>query len=481
MVETVVVSDMHLTDAEPVNPKRPLWKAYKQARWFFDEDFARLLDHVASEAAGPVELVLNGDTFDFNNITRLPEEPEGEVGWLARRRGLGAEEWMSAFKMGCIIADHPAWFAALARFLERGHRAVFVVGNHDAELLWPRVQGLVREALRADADAVTFCNWFCLSGDTYISHGNQYDPYCVLPNPVDPLIEVRRRPRIRLPFGDLAQRYMLNGMGYFNPHATSNFIMTGRQYAVFFFRHMLLTQPFLLWTWFWGAMATLLVSLNEFIRPAMRDPLYVDEKTEALARAANATPSMVRKLHALQVPSACTSPLMVLRELWLDRGLLALGVVLLAWQIVLMVNMVLPANPLWVFVPLAAMSPAVIVYASRVRSGLFTAPLLTEERASLIHRITGATRVIFGHIHIPERRQVGPVEYINGGFWSAAFADPACSRRIGTQTFVWIRPSEPGRRAELLEWPPGATAPRLFQDEGPSSALAAAPGPSAAA
>lgn len=466
MLETVVVSDMHLSDEEPVNPKRPLWKAYKHRRWFFDEDFARLLDHVVHEARGPVELVLNGDTFDFNNITQLPERPEGEVGWLARRRGLGAEEWMSAFKMRCIVRDHPDWFAALSRFIELGHRAVFIVGNHDAELHWPRVQALVREALGATgprAEQVTFCAWFYLSGDdTYVSHGNQYDPYCVLPNPVDPLIEVRRRPRMRLPFGDLAQRYMLNGMGYFNPHATSNFIMTGRQYAVFFFRHLLLTQPLLLWTWFWGAMATLLVSLNEFIRPAMRDPLYVDEKTADLARNANATPSMVRKLHALQVPSACTSPLMVLRELWLDRGLLALGVVLLAWQIVLMVNLVVPASPLWVFVPVAVMSPAVYVYAARVSSGVFKAPLLTEERAELIHRITGASRVVFGHIHVPEERQVGPVRYINGGFWSPAFSDPACSLRIGTQTFVWIRPGPPGRSAALHEWPRGAAEPRPY-------------------
>ena len=467
MVETVIVSDMHLSDAEPVNPKRPLWKAYKHERWFFDHDFARLLEHVNRDATDPVELVLNGDTFDFNNITKLPAKPEGEVGWLARQRGLGAEEWMSAFKMGCIIHDHPTWFDALARFVAQGHRAIFVIGNHDAELHWPRVQALVREALGVPDphdERVVFCAWFYLSGgDTYISHGNQYDPYCVVPTPVDPLIEVHRRPRVRIPFGDLAQRYMLNGMGYFNPHATSNFIMTGRQYAVFFFRHMLLTQPFLLWTWFWGAMATLLISLNEFIRPAMRDPLYVDEKTQDLARNANATPSMVRKLHALQVPAACTSPLMVLRELWLDRGLLALGVFLLAWQIVLMVNMVWPASPLWVFVPLAAMAPAVFVYAAKVHSGIFQAPLLTEERAALIHRITGAERVVFGHIHVPEEQTIGPVHYINGGFWSPAFSDPACSRRIGTQTYVRIRPGEGERRAELLEWPPGAVEPEPYE------------------
>ena len=477
-METVVVSDMHLSDAEPPHPRRPGWKAYKRREYFFDDDFARLLEHVSQGAEGPVELVLNGDTFDFNNITRLPADPEGEVGWLARQRGLAAEEWMSAFKMGCIIADHPVWFSALRRFLERGHRAVFVIGNHDAELHWPRVQAQVRDALGVANDdrCVAFCSWFYLSGgDTYISHGNQYDPYCVVQNPIDPLIEVRRRPRVRIPFGDQAQRYMLNGMGYFNPHATSNFIMTAKQYAVFFFTRMLWTQPLLLWTWFWGAMATLFITLSEFMRPAMRDPLYVDEKTQDLASNANATPSMVRKLHALQVPSACTSPLMVLRELWLDRGLLVLGAILLAWQIVLMVNMVWPASPLWVFLPLAAMTPAVLIYSATVRSGVFQAPLLTEERAGLIHQITGVERVIFGHTHVPLLQHIGPVAYVNGGFWSAAFADPECTRRIGTQTFVWLRPDGTGRRVELLEWPPGGAEPLPYTAAEPNDAPERAP------
>ena len=60
--QTIIVSDMHLADAEPVDPKRPHWKAYKQRRNFFDADFANLLQHVRASATGSCELVLNGDT-----------------------------------------------------------------------------------------------------------------------------------------------------------------------------------------------------------------------------------------------------------------------------------------------------------------------------------------------------------------------------------------------------------------------------------
>ena len=51
------------------------------------------------------------------------------------------------------------------------------------------------------------------------------------------------KPRVRIPFGDLAARYMLNGMGYFNPHQSENYIMSAVSYLRFFFRYMLRTQP----------------------------------------------------------------------------------------------------------------------------------------------------------------------------------------------------------------------------------------------
>src|SRR5690606_25591397 len=116
---------------------------------------------------------------------------------------------------------------------------------------------------------------------------------------------------------------------------------------------------------------------------------------------------------------------------------------------------------LWVFVPMGLMIPSYVVYASRVQSTVFAKPLLTPERAGLIATITGARTVVFGHTHEPIDCQIGPVRYLNDGFWSAAFAEPECKKRIGTQTFVWIRPDAQGERvAALYEWPPGATVAR---------------------
>lgn len=465
-MHTVVVSDMHLSEAAPRNPSRPLWMAYKQREHFIDRDFAALLRHFEAENPDdgePVEVVLNGDIFDFDNVIQLPAEPEGPVNWLARLRGLSSEEWMSRFKINCIIADHRVWFEALADFVRRGNRAVFVIGNHDGELHWPSVQQCIREALGFSErdEAVRFCSWFYISaGDTFISHGHQFDPNCASKDPIHPFIEVHGRPRVRVPFGDLAGRYMLNGMGYFNPHATENYIMSGWQYVRFFFRYMVRSQPLLIWSWFWSAVVTLFITLRDHLHAPMRDPLRVDDEVAEIAEQSNATPSMVRKIAALSVPSSCTQPIAVIRELWLDRGFLFLGILFLAWQVVLHINIAWPISPLWVFAALGLGIPPYLVYASRIKATVFDKPLLDEHRAELLHKITGAKHVVFGHTHNPVIEDVGPVRFVNGGFWSPAFAEPDCKTRIGTQTFVWLRPSPSGERvARLYEWPPGGDAP----------------------
>ncbi|MEM1031607.1 MAG: metallophosphoesterase [Myxococcota bacterium] len=478
-MHTLVVSDLHLSEAQEIDPKRPLWMAYKHARHFVDDDFARFLDHVVAVADGPVELVLNGDIFDFDNIITLPEAPEGRIDGLARLRGLGSEEWMSRFKIARIIADHPVFFDALRGFVAGGHRVIFITGNHDLELHWPSVQGLVREAIGVPGEApphdapsrdgsVTFCTWFYLSeGDTFITHGHQYDPLCAVPDMIEPFIEVDGKPRVRIAFGDLAERYMLNGMGYFNPHASSNYIMSLGAYVRFFFRYMVRTQPLLAWSWLWSAVVTLVVSLRDHWRPALRDPLRVDDRVAAIAANSRATPSMVRQLQALDVaPASAHQPLAIIRELWLDRAFLLAAVLAVAWQAVLHVNIAWPVSPWWGLLALVVLLPPYFVYATRVKSGVFSAPLLDAERAALIHRITDADTVVMGHTHEPVDTRMGPVRYINGGFWSPAFDSPDCRRRIGTQTFVWIRPRPRSglvRSATLYAWPPGAGAPVPYQ------------------
>jgi hypothetical protein len=138
-----------------------------------------------------------------------------------------------------------------------------------------------------------------------------------------------------------------------------------------------------------------------------------------------------------------------------------------AFQLVLAVNLVWPISPWWVLVPLSALFPLFLSYSFRVRPETFAEPLLTPERADLIVRITGARFAVFGHTHIPELRKIGPLLFCNAGFWSPAFAEPSCQRRLGTQTFAWLRPDGAQRSLAMWEWTPGAEAPVPWQDNTP--------------
>ncbi len=89
---TIVLSDLHLSDAEPLDRRRPLWKRFKRRDLFVDAEFARLLERLTEELTEPAELVLNGDVFDFDSVMQVPYEPRFPVSWLERRRGLAPEQ-----------------------------------------------------------------------------------------------------------------------------------------------------------------------------------------------------------------------------------------------------------------------------------------------------------------------------------------------------------------------------------------------------
>ena len=89
---TAVIGDLHLSDAEPVHPKKPYWKNFKQAKHFIDESFEGFLAHLESESDLPVELILNGDIFDYDSVMSLPEgELYEELSHMEKKIGVDVE------------------------------------------------------------------------------------------------------------------------------------------------------------------------------------------------------------------------------------------------------------------------------------------------------------------------------------------------------------------------------------------------------
>jgi UDP-2,3-diacylglucosamine pyrophosphatase LpxH len=464
--DTIVLGDIHLSDAEPPRNRHPLWKRFKQPDLFIDPSFQRLLAFLEKQTDGSLELVLNGDIFDFDSVMALPEEPAFPVSWLERKRGLNAEEAKSRFKIHRILQDHPVFVETLRTFLSNGHRVVFVIGNHDMELHWPSVQRDIVRILDLPERArsnVGFADWFYISGgDTLIEHGNQYDAYCLCQNPVFPLIRKGSKKYVRIPFGDLAGKYMTNGMGLFNPHVESSFIMSVGGYIVFFFKYLLRIQPLLLWTWFWGATATLFTSLMDGVRPAYKNPFLLHQRINEIAERSKTTPQVVMSLRELRVHPAIFNPVKILRELWLDRALL-LGIVLFgSFQIFSFLNVFGRFSSWWFWIPLLLLLAPFFFYAWNVNSDVYKVQKEALRWAPAVAWIAGVRRIIHGHTHRERHVNFKGIEVLNNGTWSPAFHDVECTRPSGRTCFTWIRPAggagggprkqAPARVAGLFQW-----------------------------
>jgi len=162
-----------------------------------DEALAALLESASAEAATqPLELILNGDTFEFWQVPALPEgTPYSPTARYRLRLYLETTERAGALRMRLIQEGHPLLFAALARFLSPppgcGARSItFVQGNHDVQLHWGAVQHALRVALDAEgarAPACSFVSLGRLQDGLYIEHGNQHaDALSRHPSPDDP-------------------------------------------------------------------------------------------------------------------------------------------------------------------------------------------------------------------------------------------------------------------------------------------------------
>lgn len=168
----VIVSDLHLGPGTHDRRFAGIEDFYADAEWSA---------FLAREAAkGPMDLVINGDFIEFWQIATVlgalpklddPNQPkQGAV--------LAADQAASVQAVTLAIKAHPGVFRAMGQLVDSGdHRVVIVAGNHDADLLWPRVQLAVARAIGAKAlHRILFVqgNAYQHAG-TYIAHGHEFD------------------------------------------------------------------------------------------------------------------------------------------------------------------------------------------------------------------------------------------------------------------------------------------------------------------
>ncbi len=135
-----------------------------------------------SKSAQPVDLVLNGDTFDF---LKCPSQLSPTTVYP---RHITAD--VSLAKLQLIYHAHKSVFAALKTFAaQKDKRLIFILGNHDHDLIYPLVQReiqrlLTDKELKADSepknkdqdqDNIIFPGIRYQDSGVYVEHGQQYD------------------------------------------------------------------------------------------------------------------------------------------------------------------------------------------------------------------------------------------------------------------------------------------------------------------
>lgn len=441
---TLIVSDLHLCDVED---HADGWKRYKSSEMLYDQELVALLERFQAEAepGEPCLLVLNGDIIDFDLVTRVPDPAPFPVSRGERRRGLDPLEQKAVWTAELVLAQHPSLADGIARFLVAGHRVLYVMGNHDREFHFEGVQRALVGGLQAAAarqglsfphTAVTFEPWFYHEpGWVFIEYGNQYDPFSSFPNLLSPTIVQNGEQSIDLPMGNLTNRTLISVMGYFNPHST-NFILNAWRYVAHWLRYYAFTRRSLVINWLWGSVLVMAQLFGKLpaSRRRRRDHL---EAVDQFAERAGVPVEVARRIDAMKRPPIVDRVFGLLRELWLDRVLLALlmtiGTVALA----------VSGAPLWVklMVPLSSLPLLWLVYESLARSDSILG--VSEELRAAARRIAGMlpVRVVaFGHTHAPEVVPLGRgVSYVNTGTWAPVFQEIRGPLEPGLRNYVILR------------------------------------------
>jgi len=168
----VIVSDLHM-GAGDWDPR------FRGLEDFYAADvLQRFLDDQG--AAGPTDLIINGDFLEVWQVLGAldllpsrdhPVQPPGAP-------MLASDQEAAVIALQAIVSAHHQELSAIGRFLNGGdHRVVIVPGNHDADLLWPKVQLALAQAIRpSDPARLLFVpGAIYRHGGVHVEHGHRFD------------------------------------------------------------------------------------------------------------------------------------------------------------------------------------------------------------------------------------------------------------------------------------------------------------------
>ncbi len=157
---------------------------------FKDEDQLIAFIKMVTNSPGEKTLILNGDTFDF---LKMPYKDKFTH---------HITENISVWKTVQIIKSYSKVFQALHQLLNtREAEIYFIIGNHDLDIIWPKVQQEIKKRLNHHQKihfTFTYDN-----PDLHIEHGNLVD-YLYNYNLKKPFLKVKGKKVLNLPFASVA-------------------------------------------------------------------------------------------------------------------------------------------------------------------------------------------------------------------------------------------------------------------------------------
>ncbi|MCB9728698.1 MAG: hypothetical protein H6744_16385 [Deltaproteobacteria bacterium] len=447
LVEYLLLSDVHLTQV--LESPIPGWWEYKKPSARQDDELVELLDQVDAvrpAAFACTEVVFGGDTWDFDSVYGGP----GDL--LSPSEGLPPTVPGSVWKMRRLLGDHEPFVFGLARFLARGNRVTFLMGNHDRELAFPEVAEVLRLALAAAAPpgtgarvaaAVAFEPWFLyVPGVLYAEHGQQYDATCSYRDVLAPFVPAHRRaPRaLEASMGSLMGRHVLSSLGSFNPFDDDSFLKSLSGYARHAYDYYFPKRRFL--SIYVGRAFRVVRLLRQQRRRVLASKPDSSATYAAYARSKGVGADFIALLRRLGSVPISDRPRHLLHELWLDRLLTALAAALIVgagianaetWP---QAAMMLALIPPLLFV-LRAMGRGSLALQERGRWGLVAEQISTHLDVPI---------VCFGHSHRPERRPLrNGGRYYNLGTWAPVPDPDGQQALIRARRYLLVRHVGPGR------------------------------------
>jgi UDP-2,3-diacylglucosamine pyrophosphatase LpxH len=526
------VSDLHLCEGR--DPKTG-WLSPNED-FFHGDNFARFLaHHIALGRAPdapdhyrrPWKLVLNGDIFDFLQVTSLPNEGDelyqvrgvrtyAELSPNERTYGLGTRQPEIIWKLQRIYRGHTTFFQALAWFLAHpGNQIVWMKGNHDIEIFWPGVQLALRRVLRhayaswqqqttqsdpqdplppypemlsdlSDeylTEAILFPPSIIYeAGLFYAEHGCQYESANAFQDFENPILpgddSSGQDDRVELPTGSLFVRYFFNRVEETHPFADN--IKPISRYV----KWMVFNAPSAVIRFLLEFLPSYLRASWETAKKQRQSANAVRKSNQTLSGNAPGSDPLNEAVRAgiLQVQQNSQQQM---KQATRRAGIGTLVSVLLTVGGLFLLFLAIRADS-WLIL-LGGIGLALLLFffgalLSRFLDDTLAKPYLFQSAGKIARLMEekgdgAAPFFVFGHDHHASARPItavssptSPIWYVNTGSWTPLFSEEDRLMRGDEHlTFLRLIPDKPGFRQsppELLEWPAQATTPqpvRLFR------------------